>query len=191
LRVHFASVVALDGWRSYGSIASQLPFQTIFGRMAGTTNPPAPSSTFEQKYIEFARILRIACGCSGLALSVLGVFGILGNIITLNIEAAIISIYMIPIGLIIVFAEIRWKVNIIITNFPFLTTYYGRGVFYIFIGSLALGVTGGVFGVIAGAIVMLCGIFTLFAGLKERNDQKKGSQPGAPVGQSSSGSSRV
>mmetsp|Transcript_22607 Transcript_22607/g.37284 ORF Transcript_22607/g.37284 Transcript_22607/m.37284 type:complete len:186 (-) Transcript_22607:416-973(-) len=126
----------------------------------GGSSSVESGSRFEELFI--AKILRLVCGITGLALSILGLFSILGQLLTANVPGVIISIYMIPIGLLIAIAELRWNIGFVFNGFPFLRSYFGRGFFYIFVGTLALGIFSP-WGYIAGAVLIINGICSLIA----------------------------
>eukprot|EP00741_Cyanophora_paradoxa_P025072 tig00000342_g24200.t1 len=141
--------------------------------------PPAQSRGMLTSFdtYKIAKTLRLAAGITGAGLSVLGFFSILTMIVSVNVPGLIISIYMIPFGLLIVLAELRWNWRFVMDAFPFLTTYLGRGVFYIFIGTLTLGIFYP-WGYVAGAVLIANGIVSMI--ISCRPDAKEEAVTTAP-----------
>jgi len=80
-------------------------------------------------------ILRFAGGASACVLMIFGMMGIftLGG---LNPKSLIDDIYQVFFGALIILAELRWVR--FLKKFSFLTSFLGLGLFYIFVGGLAL-----------------------------------------------------
>eukprot|EP00455_Lapot_gusevi_P044441 TRINITY_DN5551_c0_g5_i2.p1 TRINITY_DN5551_c0_g5~~TRINITY_DN5551_c0_g5_i2.p1 ORF type:complete len:163 (-),score=35.72 TRINITY_DN5551_c0_g5_i2:107-595(-) len=87
--------------------------------------------TFNDNVEALVRGLGLICGC------VLMLEGILCFIsCALDVRAFINSCHLIIFGFLAVCAESRW--TWILSKFAFLLSYFGRGVYYLFIGTLAL-----------------------------------------------------
>lgn len=74
-------------------------------------------------------------GLSGVALIVLGILQLLGS--AFNPQAIINGVYQLIFGVLAIIAELRLAQ--VLKHFKFLTHFLGLGLFYIFIGGLALG----------------------------------------------------
>mmetsp|Transcript_23104 Transcript_23104/g.39690 ORF Transcript_23104/g.39690 Transcript_23104/m.39690 type:complete len:175 (-) Transcript_23104:632-1156(-) len=123
---------------------------------------PAVSKPFDEK--PFGVILRFATALGGLACTVIAIMSLIN--ITLSAWAnAIVACYVAPIGLVIALAEMRWKVGAILDNCPFLRRYFGRGIFYVFIGSLTLGLWK-IWGWVCGGYLIAMGVFSILASMR-------------------------
>jgi len=106
-------------------------------------------------------LLKICCMVCGGALSVVGLWLFLTSILTFSFSDLIVGFYLIIGGIIVILAELQFKW--FISRLNFLGHHFGRGVFYIFVGSLTFAVFGlsgviSVFLMIIGILTMICGI---------------------------------
>mmetsp|Transcript_21691 Transcript_21691/g.37256 ORF Transcript_21691/g.37256 Transcript_21691/m.37256 type:complete len:170 (+) Transcript_21691:75-584(+) len=124
---------------------------------------PAASKHFEEK--PFGVILRFATALGGLACTVIAIMSLI-NITLAGWANAIVACYVAPIGIIIALAEMRWKVGIILDTCPFLRRYFGRGIFYVFIGSLTLGLWS-IWGWVCGGYLIGMGVFSILASMRD------------------------
>jgi len=81
-------------------------------------------------------ILRIAGACCGAFSIAIGLYLLITNV-SLNPRTVINGIYQIIFGLLIWISEARWSG--LLKHFKFLTHFLGLGLFYVFVGGLALG----------------------------------------------------
>jgi len=148
-------------------------------------NPQSCMDRFRN--INLIRTLRIAGGVTGLVVIALGIFTF--ATIAFNPTLIVNALYQIIFGILMVICEIRWMS--VLRYFRFLTHYLGLGLFYIFVGGLALG---GQWWQIAVAVALLSvGIcYSILGCFCRRMDNTKGNvifQKKAAPGPSAAGSS--
>jgi len=85
--------------------------------------------------IPWLPILRVLGGCLGILIIVLGIIGIVTT--SFSPRSFVDDCYQVLFGLLIVLAELRFERAL--RFFSFLCSYAGLGLFYIFVGGLALG----------------------------------------------------
>ena len=93
------------------------------------------SSSSSKSSLDPIKLLRIIGGITGLVVLVVGIVQLVGS--GLSPKSIINAIYQIIFGLLIIICELRIKA--ILKYFIFLTHFFGLGMYYIFVGGLALG----------------------------------------------------
>lgn len=96
----------------------------------------------DDKIVQFMRLFRAFTACAGIGITIGMVFSILSSVVSLNVTALILALYLLPIGCIIFIVE--WEklfYQQVVTQFPFLKYTVGRALFYLFVAGqcLALG----------------------------------------------------
>merc|ERR1712226_16000 len=86
--------------------------------------------------INWPFVLRIASICCAIGLIIIGVLNFSSKLSKDFPSGIIISVYLMFFALLIVMAEFRLKVALEL--FDFLSFYHGRGMFYIFVGTMCL-----------------------------------------------------
>eukprot|EP00871_Galdieria_phlegrea_P002963 jgi/Galph1/3668/GphlegSOOS_G2346.1 len=105
-------------------------------------------------------VLSILCIVSA---GVIGAVGIVCFIFcSINPRNVIINIYLIIFAVLIIFSELGF--SFLLKRFAFLDTFFGRGIFYIFVGLLAIDthwfqILAGVFVSVYGAVLVLMSFF--------------------------------
>jgi len=122
-------------------------------------------------------LLRLfGCG-SGCLVFILGIMGAINLTNAFSPKTMIFNIYLILFGALIIFAELRWVR--FLKGFRFLTTYFGLGIFYVFVGGIA--VDNGIANIIAAIFLVFIGlVYVCFAVLNKKMFE---TPPGEPVGQ--------
>jgi len=133
-------------------------------------------------------VVRVVCGIVGAALIVIG--AVLISVashasLEQKLSTGIMGFYCIVFGVLIVIAESRTtKTKKMMKFFKFLSTYIGRGLFYVFVGIVVYPITypSHVIGIIAGILLVVGGVLNLllfpcFCKMdrklkKEKEDQK-------------------
>jgi len=87
--------------------------------------------------IPWLGILRVIGGLLGVLIIVLGIIGIIGSFSGFSPRTFVDDCYQVIFGLFIVLAELRFERAL--RFFSFLCSFAGLGLFYIFVGGLALG----------------------------------------------------
>ncbi len=108
-----------------------LPSPLLFSTMSTAASPRA-KPLIQRIGMPLIRILGGLCGCTVIAL---GVYDITMD--KNNISVVVNNIYRILFGLLIIAAELR--ATSLLRWFSFLTFFFGLGLFYIFVGGLAMG----------------------------------------------------
>jgi len=104
-------------------------------------------------------VLRFFGFCSGCAVTILGIFDFINNG-PVEFQQAILDIYRIIFGILIILAELR--ITYLLAWFSFLLYFIGMGAFDIFVGGLALG-TDHAYEYVVTAV--LCTIGILYCGV--------------------------
>jgi len=121
-------------------------------------------------YPRLQMALRIYCSIAALGMSALASYTVSIPRGCLDAYFYLISAWLVLLGIISILVE--WRINRVRNLFAFLTYKTGRGLFYIFVGSLCTGITE-VYGIVVGAAVILGGVFTLLVALFLRRQKKK------------------
>merc|ERR1712072_117072 len=122
------------------------------------TSPRSQHAT-DEKMVKFMRGVRFITALAGIGLVVGMVFSIMGNIVSFNVTALIICVYLTPIGCIIFIAE--WEklfYKPVVAQFPFLKHHLGRSIFYMFVAGQLLavaGITGYILGIFFAAVSII------------------------------------
>lgn len=82
--------------------------------------------------VQLVRVTGAICGCLAIAI---GLYQLITSVF--NPRTIINGVYQVIFGLLILVAEARWSG--LLRHFKFLTHFFGLGMFYIFVGGLALG----------------------------------------------------
>eukprot|EP00741_Cyanophora_paradoxa_P021232 tig00000237_g20493.t1 len=103
-----------------------------------------------------------ACAITGLGLTVFGVFSVLSVVTNINVLDFILSLYIIPAGILIFVSELKFsKLDWTLKYLPFLKRSFGRAATILFFGSLALGLLRP-WGYLVGAIAIALGLLGIF-----------------------------
>jgi len=120
------------------------------------------------------RFMRVIGACAGVALLVVGIVGLISP--SSDPRVIIRDIYDILFGIMAVICELRIR-RLLTTHFYFLTHFFGLGMFYCFIGGLAL--SGSWWTYIIGGILVGVGVIYLMLGLLNQNMDKEDGWTGA------------
>jgi len=129
------------------------------------TSPKSTQPT-DDSMVKMMRGVRFLTALAGIGLVVGMVFQFMTNIITFNITALILCVYLTPIGCVIFIVE--WEklfYDKVVQQLPFLRFHIGRSAFYLFVCGQCLalgGVSGYVLGIAFGVFAVI-GIFYHFA----------------------------
>jgi len=110
--------------------------------------PSQTSCSDRIRNFNLIRTLRFSGGLTGLIVIALGIYTLVT--IAFNPKNLVNALYQVIFGILMVICELRWMS--VLRYFRFLTHYLGLGMFYIFVGGLALG---GQWWQIAVAVVLL------------------------------------
>jgi len=130
-------------------------------------------------------VVRVVCGIVGAALIVIGVVVMIAagtaSSFELRVTTGIMGFYCMIFGILIVIAETRTtRTKKLMDYFRFMSTYIGRGVFYIFVGivvypisypSHAIGIIAGIL-LIVGGVLNLC-LFPCFCKIERKTEESK------------------
>merc|ERR1719333_1558122 len=106
-------------------------------------------------------LLKITSMICGAALAIVGLWLFLTSIITFSFSDLIVGFYLIIGGILMILAELQF--SWFVARLNFLGHHLGRGIFYLFVGSLTFAVFGldgilSIFLMIIGILVMICGV---------------------------------
>jgi len=105
------------------------------------------------KNTPFMTLMRFFGAGSGCVVIIMGIISFV-TLSVLSPTVLINSFYLIIFGALIIFAELRWLR--FLKGFKFLTTYLGLGLFYVFVGGLAL--NSSLFEIVVAIIFIFIGI---------------------------------
>jgi len=123
---------------------------------------------FTSGYPRFEFIFRCYCTVAVLALILAAFYSYGASHLEKPSYFYLIDTWLVVLGILSILVE--WRLKKITKLFNFLAFKTGRGFFYIFIGSLALGISDN-FGVVAGIMVMVAGLITWLFGAVVRRDK--------------------
>jgi len=124
---------------------------------------------FTSGYPKFEFIFRCYCSVAAGAMMLAALYSYGFTHIENPSYYYLIDTWLVVLGILSLLVE--WRIKKITTLFNFLAFKTGRGFFYIFIGSLTLGISDN-FGVVAGTMVMVAGLITWLFGAVVRRDKK-------------------
>ena len=142
---------------------------------------PTGAAPTRSKLETWSKIIAVVVN---LALVVLGVFGLIGTFGSFDPFKIIMALYIIIFAFWALMAEFNCKW--IFKSFNFLQSRYGRGFFYLFMGTLAASFgTGEIFQFIAGILLMCNGVFQVIVACTSPKQADPASSAGSYVPPSS------
>lgn len=164
------------GYGSLSSAVGSVPDQTkadAMSFMKGTIQKAEEEGQKMKKEITDGNFgFRMAAFMGGLALIVVSLMSILGDVVTLSVTGTMQDVFLAIFGVIMVLLETRRKTahkavqarDFLANYFKFLDLVWGRGFFYCYVGVLAIGRFPSILTTVVGCFILLCGVIAVISG---------------------------